>query len=164
MAKKQLTLTPKEVRDRLNKYFENCDPHIEEVELVIHETGKGGRKEQVGKIRKVPTKTKQKPYTLSGIANCLDLTTKQYKEVANPEYKSRRGSIRVSPKARDEMIKGLQRVEEFAERKLYQGASSGAQFALKNIGEWKDKMEMESPGLSDSIAQLEDKISKALKK
>ena len=164
MPKKEVKLTPKEIRDRLQEYFDYCDPHIDEVELVIHETKKGGGKEQVGEIKKVPTKTKQKPYTLSGIANCLGITTKQYKEIANPDYKSRHGSVRVSPKARDEMIMVLQKVEEFAEKKLYQGASSGAQFALKNIAEWKDKMEVESPGLSNSIAQLEEKISKALKK
>ncbi len=157
-------LTTQTARKKIKDYFDNCDPHIETVELVIHDKLKDGTRNPVGKIKKVPTKTKQRPYTVSGLAYALGLTTKEFRSLTEPNYKKKKGMPTMSPGVRKLLIEALQKVEEYAEKQLYSGKASGAQFALKNIGEWKDKFEHDSPGLSNAVSELEGVIAKALKK
>ena len=163
MAKK-LNLTTATAKKKIKEYFDNCDSHITEVEVVVHGTLPNGKRNPVGEVKKVPTKTKQKPYTMSGLASAIGLTTKEFKDIARPEYIAKKGSIRVSPAIKKILIEAVQRVEEYAEKSLYSNKTSGAQFVLKNIGDWKDKVEVDNPGLSEGIATLEKSISKMLNK
>jgi hypothetical protein len=154
-----LSTSPKNIKSELKKYFDNCDPHIMDVEVVSY------KEDSAGKVKTVKTKTRQKPYTISGVANTLGVTTKQFQELADPDLPVKKGSIKLTSDVKKILIWALQQVEEYAERNLYTaGKGQGAQFVLKNIGDWKDKAEVETPGLSESILQLEKTISKSLKK
>lgn len=153
---KKIISSKSEVKKALDKYFTECDPHIKEVQIVDYKADKSG------KVRTIKTKTRQRPYTLSGIASALNLTTKEFKDLANP-YTKKETKIRVNAPIRKLLIEALQRVEEYAENNLYtSGKSQGSQFVLKNIGEWKDRFEHDTPGLSSAVVELEKSLSKAL--
>ncbi len=153
MAKKTIN-SKAETKKALDKYFRDCDPHIKEVEIVDYKENKAGKK------RKIITKTRQVPYTVSGVANALGLTTKQFREATDPYGKSK---TKIPAPIKTLLIEALQQVEEYAEKNLYvSGKGSGAQFVLKNIGEWKDRIENDNPGLSEAVLNLEKSISKAL--
>ena len=153
-----LNKQPKYIQAKLKEYFDNCDPHIKETEIIDYKADPKGLR------RKINVKTKQLPYTITGIANTLGLTPKQFQELADTNYIQKKGSIRISPAVKKLLIQALQRVEEYAERNLYTpGKVQGSQFVLKNIGDWKDKIETDSPGLSEAISSLEKSIGEALK-
>lgn len=162
--KKEISLTPKQAKEKVDNYFKDCDPHLDTVEIVVHDTLENGKRNPVGRVVKVPTKTKQKPYTVSGLASALGLTTAEFKKVARSDYIAKKGGIRISPSVKKVLISAIQRVEEYAEKSLYTGKTAGAQFVLKNIGEWKDKAEVDSPGLTEGVANLEKTIINLLKK
>lgn len=155
---KTILKNPKALKAKLNDYFKSCDPHIEETEIIDY------KKDPAGVKRRIKIKTRQKPYTITGIASAIGLTTKEFKEIAHPSYISKRGKIKISPSCKQILLWAIQQVEHFAERNLYTpGKVQGSQFLLKNIGDWKDKVETESPGLTEAVASLEKSIASALK-
>jgi len=159
MEKKNiLKKAPGVVKKKIEEYFKQCDPHIEEVLVVDYKQNPAGDR------RKLITKTRQRPYTISGVANVLDITTKLFRDLSNPDIPVKRAKVRVSPGVKKVLVWALQQVEEYAEKSLYSGRGPGAQFVLKNIGDWKDKSEVEASGLPESILSLEKAISKALTK
>ncbi len=154
-------LTVAQTKKDLEQYFTDCDPHLDTVDIVVHGTLPNGKRNPVGEIKTVPTKTKQKPYTISGVARAIGLTTSQFKKLTN---NSKDKSLpKLSPAVKKLLVEALQKVEEYAEKQLYSGKATGAQFALKNIGEWRDRFEHDNPGLNQAVAELEGSIAKALK-
>lgn len=90
----------------------------------------------------------KRPYTISGLALWLGLTTqtlRRYeKEYGDTEYA--------------DIIKlAKQRVEEYAEKSLYDNKSSnGAKFVLQNNFGWCDKQDVNLSGEVNQVVKLED--------
>lgn len=86
----------------------------------------------------------KKPYTVSGLANALDLTRQSllnYEE--NDEFF-------------DTIKRAKSKIEQFAEECLFVGSNTaGVIFNLKNNYNWKDKQEIEANIESDVTINIE---------
>lgn len=106
---------PVELQHKIDAYFEYCDNLV-----MVNKEGD-----------EVPT---PQPYTISGLARCLDVDTETLRNYEN----------------RDEFFATIkqakQRVEEYLETRLYGQAVTGVIFNLKNNFKWKDKHETEHSG------------------
>jgi hypothetical protein len=126
---------------KIKAYFDSCDPHweLEEdwVQAYDEDTktyleDKKGNPVYVKKMVKV--KTKQLPYTITGLALALGIDRSTLLRYGDKElfYTS---------------IKGAKlRCQQFTENALYAGNSTGPIFSLKNNYDWKDKSEVELSG------------------
>lgn len=90
----------------------------------------------------------QRPYTISGLALWLGLSTQTLRN-----YEKTYGNTEYA-----DIIKiAKQRVEEFAEKSLYEnGKTSGAKFVLQNNFGWSDKQDVNLSGEVSQIVKLED--------
>lgn len=140
--------TVEELQQKIDDYFNNCDPHPEDVTEWVD------AREQDGKLKKdenglnylveVSHKimTKQIPYTITGLALALDTTRRtllDYEEMSD-EF--------------SHTIKAAKaRCEFFAENMLFTPSPTGTIFSLKNNYEWKDKTEQENSGEQKIIVE-----------
>ena len=90
----------------------------------------------------------QRPYTMSGLALWLGLSTQTLRN-----YEKNYGDTEYA-----DIIKiAKQRVEEFAEKSLYEnGKTSGAKFVLQNNFGWSDRQDVNLSGEVNQIVKLED--------
>lgn len=90
----------------------------------------------------------QRPYTISGLALWLGLSTQTLRN-----YEKTYGDTEYA-----DIIKiAKQRVEEFAEKSLYEnGKTTGAKFVLQNNFGWSDKQDVNLSGEVSQIVKLED--------
>jgi hypothetical protein len=126
-----------ELKKKIDAYFADCDPHMEEVTEWVEARGKDGqlKKDDNGLNYLVEVThrvmTKQKPYTITGLAVWLDTsreTLLDYQE--RPEYS-------------DTIKAAKDKCEEFWEQMLIGANATGPIFNLKNNYNWKDKTEQE---------------------
>ncbi len=82
----------------------------------------------------------KEPYTITGLALALD-TTRQ----SLCDYEKREEFT-------DTLKKAKARVENYAEKRLFEGQPTGAIFALKNYG-WSDKQDINLGGQEDNPVQ-----------
>lgn len=159
MAKHILNKAPAQIKRKIQDYFNECDPHIIDVDIVDYKIDPAGAE------RTIKTKTKQKPYTTAGVANSIGLSPKAFQELSDPETPCKKGKIKITQAVKEVLTWAMYQVIEYAEKNLYTaGKQQGSQFVLKNIAGWKDKTEMEVPELSHSLVELEKTIAKALTK
>lgn len=130
--------TVKELEDKIDAYFAECDPHVVEVEKI-----KETRDEKTGEVKRTKIKdfvmTEQIPYTITGLALALDAsreTLLEYEgEVAGREKKDPGYAYAVK--------KAKLRCQNFAEQFLFSGKHpTGAIFNLKNNHNWQDKSQV----------------------
>lgn len=89
-----------------------------------------------------------RPYTISGLALWLGLSTQTLRN-----YEKNYGDTEYA----DIIKKAKQRVEEFAEKSLYEtGKTAGAKFVLQNNFKWSDKQDVSLSGEVSQIVKLED--------
>lgn len=119
----------KELQDKINAYFAECDPHIIEVEEVdtIRENGKFVRDEIVLRKRM----SKQIPYTITGLALALGTTRDLLIDYEDKDEFS------------DTIKEAKAKCHNFAEKKLFEANATGPIFNLKNNYGWKDKTEQD---------------------
>jgi hypothetical protein len=133
-----------ELQARIDAYFADCDPHMEEVTEWVQARSKKGDllKDENGLNYLVKVKhkvmTEQKPYTITGLAVFLGTSRETLRE-----YKER-------PEFVDSIKGALDRCERFAEHMLFSNSPTGAIFNLKNNYGWKDKTEQELSGPNGS--------------
>lgn len=129
--------TPQELQERIDDYFAQCDPHMEEVTEWLEARNKEGKllKDDNGLnyLKKVTHKvmTKQIPYTVTGLALHLDTsreTLVNYEEKA--EYF-------------DTIKRAKDKIQNYLELNLNSPSPTGTIFNLKNNYGWKDKTESE---------------------
>lgn len=126
-----------ELQKKIDLYFTDCDPHMEEVtEWVDARTAEGklikdenGLNYLVEVSHKVMTK--QKPYTITGLALALDTSRETLLD-----YQER-------PEFSDTIKKAKDKVHSFVEYTLMTGNPTGAIFNLKNNYGWEDKTKIE---------------------
>lgn len=124
--------TVKELQEKIDAYFADCDPHWVE-EITWDYPRQNGKKqydqEQTEQTRMV--KTLQIPYTITGLALALDTTR----------------DLLIDYEDRDEFsdtIKAAKiKCHNFAERSLFGNNATGPIFNLKNNYGWKDKTEQD---------------------
>jgi DNA-binding XRE family transcriptional regulator len=127
-----------ELKKTINAYFDNCDPHVEDVTEWVEARSIDGtlKKDENGQNYLVEVthkvKTKQIPYTITGLALALG-TSRQ--TLVNYEKKE----------AFFDTIKESKiRCEHFNEQFLFGGNVTGIIFNLKNNYNWQDKTEVDT--------------------
>jgi hypothetical protein len=122
---------PAELQRKIDEYFEACDNHI----------SKG-----MDKLGNIVEFIDPQPYTVTGLANALDidrLTLLEYENQMQPSLH------KLGDAAREEIVNSIKKAkakcEEYAERKLYQLRNpAGAIFnLLNNYKGWSNKQELE---------------------
>ena len=124
-----------ELQSRIDAYFNDCDPHMEELPVWEEKRNEEGKliKDEYGYneivliIRK--RKTEQKPYTITGLALALG-TSRQ----CLVDYEDREEFF-------DTIKAAKLRCEQYAEKALFSASPTGSIFNLKNNYGWKEKTE-----------------------
>lgn len=120
----------KKLQKKIDSYFASCWDNIPifgaKGPIMIDDIENPGQKKQLTQRQQV------KPYTITGLANALELTRQGLLDYEN----------------RDEFADTIKRakglVEQYAEEQLFmQKNATGAIFNLKNNYGWKDKTEQE---------------------
>lgn len=129
----------KELQKKIDAYFADCDPHMEEVTEWLEARDKDGKllkdKHGLNYLVQVTHKimTKQVPYTFTGLANFLGTS----RETLN-EYSER-------PEFVDSIRYALSRCEEYVEQTLFTSPNvTGPIFNLKNNYGWRDRSEIDA--------------------
>lgn len=137
--------TVKELQDKINAYFADCDPHPEQVvyfewhEIEVESTDNKGEVAS----RKVRDQTrppkeivmwdisKQKHYTITGLAMALNTTRETLLDYENKDEYS------------DTIKKAKSKIENYVENNLFGSNVTGPIFNLKNNYGWRDKTEQD---------------------
>ena len=112
---------PAELEKRVEEYFNSCVGYAYDQDGHMIKDEKG-----------VPIKVPIKPYTMSGLAYHIGLSTKT---LSRYEIVSRAGDI--PPEYAEIVLKARQRIETYAEEQIYtRDGSRGAQFVLASGFKW----------------------------
>lgn len=134
---------PKVIQDIIDKYFNDCDNH---------------KSKGLDKYGKVVEFLDPQPYTVTGLANALDIercTLIDYENAIQPSL------CKLDPVIKEEIANTIKRAkakcEEYAERKLYQLRNpAGAIFnLLNNYKGWSNKQELEVSRAPEKISAAE---------
>lgn len=137
----------KELQEKIDAYFANCDPHVEEVTEWVQARDKDGalKKDKDGLNYLVEithkVKTEQIPYTITGLALALG-TNRQ--TLINYEEDER---------FFDTIKAAKSKCEHFNEQFLFGNNVTGVIFNLKNNYGWRDKSELENSGEQKIIVE-----------
>lgn len=137
--------TPEALQRHIDGYFRSCMSPLRNKmgELVLDENGK-----------KIMVQTK--PYTLSGMATHLGITTRTLMS-----YKTKALAGLIPPEYADIIIVARQRIEEYAECQLYnRDGNRGGEFVLRAGFGWKTKSESTADKLSKKKFKLQAEESK----
>lgn len=120
--------TPEELQKHIDGYFKSCMAILRNKDgEIIYQDGE-------------PLYIQTKPYTLSGLALHLGITTNTLRTY---QAKARAGLIR--PEYADIVLTARQRIEEYAEGQLYsRDGSRGSEFVLRAGFGWQTKGERTS--------------------
>ena len=130
-----------ELQEKIDLYFKDCDPHIEDVEILKDILGSDGKPTGDVEGRITQRITKQKPYTITGLALALDTTRETLLDYeAKDEFS-------------DTIKKAKQRCHNYAETMLFNSNPAGPIFNLKNNYGWRDKVEQENAGEQKIIVE-----------
>ena len=121
--------TPEELQSRIDDYFKYCDDGITK-EIIT----------KSGEVVKIKEKV---PYTLSGLADYLDIDRKT---LLNYSYRDNYSSL---------LMRARRKCERYSEEQLYTGNDRGAKFGLINNYGWSDKQETVISGPDGGPVQLQ---------
>jgi hypothetical protein len=127
----------KELQEKIDAYFADCDPHMEEVtEWVQARDSKGQLKKDENGLNYLvevthKVMTEQKPYTITGLALALDTSRETLLDYEEKQEFS------------DTIKKAKDRCHNYVENSLLTSNPTGAIFNLKNNYGWKDKTEQD---------------------
>jgi len=129
-----------ELQKKIDAYFAECDPHWVDVmewvqqrdeqrKLVYDEDGQPHMV-----LREVKVKTKQIPYTITGLALALETTRETLLDYEDTDEYS------------DTVKAAKLKCQNYTELSLYGSNATGPIFSLKNNYAWKDRTEVEGSG------------------
>lgn len=132
------------LQKKIDEYFANCDPHwVEIMEWVQRRENSRPVYDEDGQpvlvLKKVKQKTKQIPYTITGLAMALGTTRETLLD-----YEEKYDSI--DPGFSDTIKSAKVKCQNFAELSLFGSNATGPIFNLKNNYKWKDRTEVEGTG------------------
>jgi len=116
-----------ELQEKIDAYFAECDPH-----WVLEEYYEWDTDRKIQEKKEKWELSKQIPYTITGLALALDTTRDVLLDYENSEDLKQFSYTIKMAKAK---------VHSFVERRLFDQASTGAIFNLKNNFGWVDKNE-----------------------
>jgi len=128
----------KELSQKIDAYFNRCDPHVEHATEWLDARDKGGKLLNDDNGLHYLTEvthtimTKQIPYTITGLALALDTSRETLLD-----YEDRDGFS-------DTIKKAKLRCEQYNEQMLFSTTPTGTIFNLKNNYGWKDKTEVDN--------------------
>jgi len=144
---------PEELRTKIQTYFDNCDPHlIKKNEIVGH------RDDGMAMLNERQVLTKQRPYTVTGLALHLGVTRETLREYRKKEHYP----SDIDPKIRNEIIDSIEsavmRVEVYNEEQLHLGNANGVKFNLTNNFGWVDKQVVDNNNrdITTALDELDD--------
>jgi len=147
-----------ELQTKIDAYFADCDPHMEEVtEWVQARDSKGQLKKDehgLNYLVQVSHKvmTEQKPYTITGLALALDTSRETLLDYEDKAEFS------------DTIKKAKDKCHNYVEKSLLTGNPTGAIFNLKNNYGWKDKTESELSNPDGSLNPINALTAEELRK
>jgi len=126
-----------ELQEKIDAYFADCDPHVIDTLEWVEARSKDGKllKDDNGLNYLVEVHhkvmTKQKPYTITGLALALDTSRETLLDYEDKAEFS------------DTIKKAKIRVQNYVEQSLMTSNPIGAIFNLKNNYGWRDKTEQD---------------------
>ncbi len=141
--------TPEDLQKRIDEYFESCMSPMRNMngEIVYDKDGK-----------EILVQTK--PYTVSGMANHLGITTSTLMT-----YQTRAQVGRIPPEYANIILAARQKIEEYAESQLYsRDGGRGGQFVLQAGFGWQTKRERNETKLAKKRMKMQEKEFKMRKK
>lgn len=144
-----------ELQEKIDAYFANCDPHVEDVTEWVEARSKDGSllKDDNGLNYLIEVthkvKTKQIPYSISDLALALDTSRQTLLEYEGEVP----GREKKDPEFADTIKRAKLRIESFLEKNLNSPSPTGTIFNLKNNFEWRDKSEQENTGEQKLIVE-----------
>lgn len=148
----------KELQEKIEAYFADCDPHMEEVTEWVDARDKSGQllKDENGLNYLVEVthriKTKQLPYTITGLALALNTTRETLLDYEGKDEYS------------DTIKAAKTKIENFNEQMLFGPSPTGTIFNLKNNYGWKDKSEQEISNPDGSLSPYNALTAEELRK
>lgn len=130
--------TVEELQQKIDAYFNLCDPHLEDVTEWVEARDKKGKllKDDNGLNYLIEVNhkvmTKQIPYTITGLSLALDTSRETLLDYKEREEFS------------DSIKKAKLRCEHYNEQMLFSTTPTGTIFNLKNNYGWKDKTEVDN--------------------
>lgn len=155
-----------DLQSKIEAYFAECDPHWVDEEFWEHPRDNKGKllydSEPVQKSRKV--KTKQIPYTITGLALALETTRETLLDYESGKYDDTDEDTELTDEQKevnaqidqfsDTIKRAKTKCHEFAEKSLYGGNAAGPIFNLKNNYGWKDKTEQDITSDGESLIPI----------
>lgn len=159
------------LKRQIDMYFAFCDPHLENVNTPVL------MKDGQYKIVEVPRETRQRPYTVSGLAYFL-FTTRDvlldYEHLADKDEDGipqhlRHHDKEILKEYSNTIKRAKQKIHSYVEEKLLSGGHpAGPIFNLKNnFTRWEDKTIQENPQETENrkaIEELRSDLSGRVKK
>lgn len=148
-----------ELQEKIDAYFDACDPHTEDTTEWVQARDKSGKllydDNGLHYLVEVSHKveTKQIPYTITGLALALDTSRRT---LLDYEEKDDEFSHTIK-KAKD-------RCEHYCEQMLFSTTPTGTIFNLKNNYGWHDKTEQELSNPDGSLSPYNSLTADELRK
>lgn len=146
-----------ELKAKTEQYFKDCDPHIVEVEDIITKRDDEGRV-IYQEVQKVQELSKQRPYTITGLALALGTTRNVLLDYENAEHYAEDIGEELLEQIRHTIKDAKEKCHNFAEERLFANNPTGVIFNLKNnYSGWVDRQEVEQTNrnISDVLDELE---------
>lgn len=129
---------PEKLKQKIDEYFGDCDPHLVKSKVWV-----SGVKSGEGYWKEIEMITEQKPYTISGLARSLEVVRNTLLNYEDPEH----WPADMDDEIKQELLRTIKnaksRCEEYAETQLFVGKqATGPIFNLKNNYGWKDQSEV----------------------
>lgn len=145
---------PKDLDLKIQNYFDNRDPHIEKrrVENGVNQQG------QMTWIER-EIMTKQRPYTVTGLARHLGVARTTLNNYRDPNHYSEDIDDEIRQQIMFSIENAVQRVEEYNEENLHTtGSTNGVKFNLSNNFGWIDKKVVDENvrTIGEALDELDD--------
>lgn len=147
-----------ELQKKIDDYFYMCDPHTEDITEWVEARDSDGKlkKDKYGLNYLVEVnhkvKTKQVPYTVTGLALALDTSRETL-----INYEEKEEFFDTIKKAKD-------KIQNYLELNLNSPSPTGTIFNLKNNYNWKDKTETDVTTNGESINPISQLTADELRK
>jgi hypothetical protein len=153
--------TVAELKQQIETYFNQCDPHTE-MRRVPDGVKQDGSTNWV--TREVMTE--QRPYTILGLCRQLKTTRDTLLDYESGKYDDRDDSDESGERFSDAIKEAKARVNEQVEERMLSGDAPGAAsiFWLKNNSNWKDRQEVDHTTAGQPINPYRELSTEELRK
>lgn len=146
-----------ELKQKIDAYFADCDPHMVEATEWVEARTKDGKlkkdKNGLNYLVEITHKvlTPQKHYTVTGLATFLGTTRETLLDYGSGKYDNEDTEDDKGQQFSDTIKDAKSKIEAYAENFLFSPSPTGTIFNLKNNFGWKDKTETDLTSGGDKI-------------